>query len=392
MTTTMPIDAPSAMRDRGAPAFAQLLAVGQRNAPGWERYEAAMRGIFERRYYTNQGPLARELEQRLQDFLGVKHAVCVTNATIGLMMASEALAISGHALVPGVCDRAVEHALAWCGVKAVACDVDPATGQICLDSAVATIDGASVDAAVNAVIGANLWGGACDAEALASLARDRGLPVLFDSTHAFGCTVRGGRAGRFGALEVFSFSESHVLNAAGGACVATDDDELAARLRNIRSSYGAGRPVPVVKTSNGRMSEGQAAIGLLSLDDYAANQAHNQSLTDLYRARLSSIAGLRVVEPGGVDASNHQALLVELDERVFGRSRDALVERLAFDNVEARAVSRASIVARQTAALPVTARLCSSWLELPVGAHVREAMVETVCELIARAHQEETAA
>ncbi|HLX02297.1 MAG TPA: DegT/DnrJ/EryC1/StrS family aminotransferase, partial [Trinickia sp.] len=274
------VDAMAASR---TPAFAQPVIAGQHNRPSWERYTAAMKGIFERRYYTNQGPLAREFEERLQAFLGVKHAVCVTNPTIGLMMASEALAIAGRALVPGVANLAVEHALAWCGVEAVFCDVDPATGQISLERAAELADAPSI----HAIVGANLWGSACQAEILAGLARIHDVPVLFDSAHAFGCEIDGARAGRFAPLEVLAFGESDILNAAGGACVATDDDELAARLRNIRSSYGAGRPVKVVKTSNGRLSEAQAAMGLLSLEDHAANRAHNRALFDAYRERMS---------------------------------------------------------------------------------------------------------
>ena len=81
-------------------AFEKPLPVAQLYFPSWERYEAAMRGIFERRYYTNQGPLACQLEEQLQQFLGVKHAICVANATIGLMMAAEALNLKGKVIQP----------------------------------------------------------------------------------------------------------------------------------------------------------------------------------------------------------------------------------------------------------------------------------------------------
>jgi dTDP-4-amino-4,6-dideoxygalactose transaminase len=348
-----------------------------------------MRGIFERRYYTNQGPLTREFESRLQQFLGAKHVICVTNATIGLMMASEALAIEGRVLIPGVCNLAVEHALAWCGVEAIACDVDP-NGQISFASVLAAITEAPDR--VNAIVGANLWGGACDADALSRLALQRGLSILFDSTHAFGCRIAGGRAGRPGALEVFSFGEADILNAAGGACIATDDDELAGRLRNIRSSYGAGRQVAVVKTSNGRMSEAQAAIGLLSLDDYAANQLRNASQVALYKAQLSPVRGLRVVEPSGAETSNYQTLVVELEHGHFASSRNALIKRLAADNIEARPVTKAGVVDIQAAHLPTTRRADASWLELPIGAHMHDTMIKTVCDIIAAAQHEESAA
>lgn len=73
------------------PVFVDFLPVGQLYFPSWERYETAMRGIFQRHYYTNQGYLAQQLEEKLQEYLGVKYVICVTNATIGLMMAAEAM-------------------------------------------------------------------------------------------------------------------------------------------------------------------------------------------------------------------------------------------------------------------------------------------------------------
>jgi dTDP-4-amino-4,6-dideoxygalactose transaminase len=100
----------------GAAAFERMLPVGQLYFPSWDRYKTAMRGIFERRYYTNQGPLVQQLEERLQDYLGVKHAICVTNATIGLMMAAEALDLTGKVVLPSFTFIASAQSLSWTGI------------------------------------------------------------------------------------------------------------------------------------------------------------------------------------------------------------------------------------------------------------------------------------
>src|SRR5882724_1288368 len=112
------------------PAFEKPLPVGQLYFPSWERYEAAMRGIFGRKYYTNQGPLTQQLEEKLQKFLGVKHAICVVNATIGLMMAAEAMKLKGKVILPAFTFVASAQSLSWCGIKPVFCDVNPDTHQI----------------------------------------------------------------------------------------------------------------------------------------------------------------------------------------------------------------------------------------------------------------------
>jgi hypothetical protein len=82
------------------PAFSPALSWGQQGFPDWARYEAALADIFERQYYTNHGPLARRLEQALAAQLGVRHAVCVTNDTIAMLMAVEALGPPAGILVP----------------------------------------------------------------------------------------------------------------------------------------------------------------------------------------------------------------------------------------------------------------------------------------------------
>lgn len=357
-----------------------MLHVGQFNLPSRERYEAAMRGIFERRYYTNQGPLTRAFEERLQALLDVKHAVCVTNTTIGMMMACEALEIRARAVVPAVANTTLMQALRWCRVEPVFAEADAAHGQLNIDALAASIGRCGP---VSAIIGANLWGDACDAPALVALARELALPVMFDSSHGFGCTVSGRPIGGFADLEVLSFDAADMVNAAGGACVTTNDDGLAARLRNIRSSYGAGRSVAVVKTSNGRMSEAQAALGLLSLEDYEANRTRNRVLFDAYRTGLHAMPGVRIVEPRHVDRSNHQTLVCAIEEEIVGLSRNALIAALAEHEIEVIAVR--AFGARGSSG----ASACQSWVRLPLGAHVDADDVERICscmaETIARA-------
>jgi dTDP-4-amino-4,6-dideoxygalactose transaminase len=229
---------------------------------------------------------------------------------------------------------------------------------------------------VTAIIGANMWGDACDAAALVALARARKLPIMFDSSHAFGCVTAGRRIGTLGDAEVLSFDAADIVNAAGGACVATDDEELAARLRNIRSSYGAGRSVAVVKTSNGRMSEAQAALGLLSLDDYETNRAHNRTLFDAYRRGLRAMPGIRIVEPRRVDTSNHQALVCAVADDISTLSRDALITRLGECQIEAVPVRPLDANER------VGKHIGASWMRLPLGSHVSVCDVERVCAVI----------
>src|SRR5271169_2927810 len=148
------------------PAFEQPLPIGQLYFPSWERYEAAFRGIFERQYYNNNGPLHEELEDKLQKFLGVKHAICVSNATFGLMMVADAMGLSGKVILPAFTFIASAQSLTQAGLEPVFCDVNLETHQIDLDQV-----NALIDKDVSAIMGVNLWGGACNPNALADVAK-----------------------------------------------------------------------------------------------------------------------------------------------------------------------------------------------------------------------------
>ncbi|AGS38797.1 DegT/DnrJ/EryC1/StrS family aminotransferase [Cycloclasticus zancles] len=374
----------------GPAAFDKPLPVGQLYFPSWERYEVEMRGIFERRYYTNQGPLVQKLEERLQDFLGVKHVICVTNATIGLMMAVEVLELSGKVILPSFTFIASAQSLSWTGVEPVFCDVDPGTHQLAIEK----LD-SLIDKHVSAIMGVNLWGGACDPERLEHYAKDRGLKLYFDSAHAFGCETDGKKIGGFGSLEVFSFHATKVLSATEGGCISTNDGMLAARLRNIRSSYGAGKSVPVVKTSNGRMSEAQAAIALMSFEDFPQNQQNNEGLFRMYDEGLRRTPGIKLVKPAGVTFSNYQYVVCEVDESIFGLSRDSLIKILKAENVNARryfypgahrSIEYQNKLSSYQDSLPVTDHLCASCIQLPIGAMVDSNAVEVISEIINKSH------
>lgn len=373
----------------GPPAFERPLPVGQLYFPAWEAYEAKFRDIFARQYYTNQGPLAQEFERRLEAFFGVRHAICVTNATIGLIMAAEALGLRGKVVTPSFTFIATAQALEWANLRPVFCDVDPATHHV----TPATIEG-HLDGDVSAILAVNLWGGSCDQSELQALADERRLRLFYDSAHAFGCQVNDVPIGRFGAVEVFSFHATKVFSSAEGGCLTTNDDELAKRLRNIRSSYGAGPPVSVVKTSNGRMSEAQAAIGLMSLDNFSDIVARNVELFRLYRDGLRDIDGLRLVEPVNVSRSNFQYVVVDVDEADFGLSRDLLLKALRAENVVARRYffpgahrSIPWVERGPEAELPNTDRLCRTLVQFPIGALVSNDDVANLCDLLGAIRQ-----
>lgn len=371
------------------PLFEAPLPVGQLYFPQWDRYEVAMRGIFKRQYYNNNGPLLQGLEARLRGFFGVKHAICMGNATFGLMMVTEALGLTGRVLMPSFTFISSAQSVSWCGLTPAFCDIDPETHQLDPEKVAEML---ATEKDISAIMAVNLWGGASDVTALQGIADAHDIPLYFDSAHAFGCQINNRPIGSFGAAEVFSFHATKALSAAEGGCITTNDDALAAKLRGIRPSYGREASTDPHRVLNSRMSEAQAAIALMNFEDYPEIQLRNKALFDTYAEGLRAVNGIRLMQPSNVTASNYQYAVCEIDADAFGLSRDDLVMLLQAENILARryfypATHRSAgfdeHAEEVAASLPVTEMLCDRCMQLPLGAKTQLADVQAIYALIA---------
>lgn len=358
----------------GAPAFAQPLHVGQLNPPPLEAVETAFRAIFERRWYANHGPLVRQFEPAFADFLGVRHAVAVTNGTVALMILARALEVSGEVIVPAFTFPATAQALVWAGLEPVFCDVDPATHNLSTEQVRRRLTPRTT-----AILGVHLWGRACDPEGLAALARERGLRLAFDACHAIACTHGGRPIGGLGDAEVFSFHATKIINGAEGGCITTNDDALAARLRTIRSFHPGQVFAEVALRINGKMSEAQAALALLGLAEVPHHVAANRARHEAYQRVLAGLPGLRLLDYPAEEDNNFQYVVVDVEAEACGLSRDELFGLLKAENVICRRYFHPGAhqmppfrgdPAHQKTELPVTDELCQRLLILPSGAAV----------------------
>jgi dTDP-4-amino-4,6-dideoxyglucose len=371
----------------GAPAFAQPLHVAQLNLPEWERIESRFRDIFRRHFFANNGPLVQALDVAFADYAGVEHAVSVTNGTLGLMILARALEISGEVIVPAFTFPATAQAVAWAGLTPVLADVLPASHMIAPKTVAPLLTRQTVG-----IIGVHVWGRPCDPDGLQAFAAERNLTLFYDACHAIGCTHRGRRIGGFGSGEVFSYHATQVLNAAEGGCITTNDPRLADRLRTMRN-FSPGQTFASVPTRiNGKMSEAQAALALLSLEDLPDNIAANCARHDWYAAGLAEIPGVDLVRyPDGED-SNFQYVVIEIDADRSGIDRDIVFDLLAAENVLCRRHFAPGLhqlpyfAARGAAArgngYPVTDRLCATVMQLPTGGTLARSDVERICHLI----------
>ena len=365
------------------------LHVGQLNVPDRKAVMRSFEGIFDRRFFTNHGPLVAEFEERIARRLGVKHAICVTNGTVALMVAMEVAGLSGKVVVPAFTFPATVQAITYAGLQPVFCDVDSRYHCITAETVrVAMEDGCS------AILGVRMWGRGAGIDALSSLAQENGLELMLDSAHAFGCVQGGVPVGSTGLFEVFSFHATKVLNCTEGGCVTTNDDNLAAAIRTSSNFHDRAGDVSVPLRINAKMSEAQAAMGLLGLERLDEIIEGNRHRYNLYRRLLSEIPGIRFFDHAEDIASNYQYVVIEVQDS-FPLSQHDLMRNLKSQGIFARryffpGMHEAPPYNLKKWSLPVTDDLCCRVLQLPSGEVVSDADIEWVCRSIADVSQTRT--
>src|SRR5215831_15766508 len=149
--------------------------------PPLEEFVPYLQQIWHSKILTNGGSFHQLLEQALCDYLGVKHIALVTNGTIALVTALQALRITGEVITTPYSFVATAHSLLWNGIKPVFVDVDPTT---------LNLDPKRIEAAiaphVTAILGVHCYGHPCDVDAIQKIADTYNLKVIYDAAHAFG--------------------------------------------------------------------------------------------------------------------------------------------------------------------------------------------------------------
>lgn len=369
------------------PAFAEPLHVGRPILGDRARFLERVEGIFDRAWLTNEGPLVRELEEKVAALLGVEHCIATANGTLALQLLLRACGVKGRVILPAFTFVATAHAVQWEGLEPVFCDIDPATHH--LDPAHVE---ALVDAETSAILPVHLWGRPAPIAELEVVAARHGVPLLFDAAHAFGSAYRGASVGGFGLAEVLSFHATKLVHTFEGGAVTTNDGEVASRVRLMRNFGFADYDRVVSAGINAKMTEIAAAMGLTMLERLDDLLAFRRRTYERYRAGLAGVAGVRLLFHPPDGSSNYQHVVVEVDEREAGLARDDLYRVLWAENVLARRYfypgchrmePYRSIDPHADRRLPNTNLVASRVLCLPTGGGVGDSEVDRVCELVA---------
>jgi dTDP-4-amino-4,6-dideoxygalactose transaminase len=317
----------------GRPLFDKLLPIVQPELPRaiWENGAAGMLlEILHSGSLTNS-KWVQAFERKAAETLGVGECVAVSSCTSGLMLVLRCLGLSGEVILPSFTFFASGHAVLWNGLEPVLVDCDPETFLI---------DPAEVRKAITprtaAIMAVHTFGNPAPVEELEAIAREHGLVLLIDSAHGFGARIGERGMGGAGNAEVFSLSPTKLLVAGEGGLVATNDAALAEKLRTARNYGDKGAYDCEVLGLNARMTEIQARLALLGLEDLAARVERRNALAALYEQRLAGQRGLtfQKIRPGATPSRKDFGIVI--DEAEFGISRDQLYEALLRENVQTK--------------------------------------------------------
>lgn len=246
--------------------------------PPYKEYENYLKGIWEREYLTNNGPLVQELEVRLKEYFDVPNVLYLSNGTIALQIALKALDLKGEIITTPFSYVATTSSIVWEGCKPVFVDINPNTFNINPDLIEQSITGQTTG-----ILATHVFGNPCDIDAIQAIADKHNLKVIYDAAHCFGTEFNGKSVFAYGDISTTSFHATKLFHTIEGGAVFTNNDELNHRMGRMRNFGHAGPAKFDGLGINGKNSELHAAMGLCNLRSITQiidNRKHQCSLYD----------------------------------------------------------------------------------------------------------------
>lgn len=361
--------------------------VTQPSLPPLEKFLPYLQQIWDSKVLTNGGPFHQQLEQALCDYLGVKHLSLFVNGTIALVTALQALRITGEVITTPYSFVATAHALLWNGIKPVFVDIDSRT---------LNLDPYKIEAAITpqttAIMPVHCYGHPCDVARIQKIADTYGLKVIYDAAHAFGVQLHSGSILNHGDLSVLSFHATKVFNTFEGGAIICPDAKTKQRIDHLKN-FGFVDEVTVVAPGiNGKMSEFNAALGLLQLKGIDEALQKRKAIHARYRDGLAGVQNIHCLPDAGEKIANYGYFPI-LVRPEYPLSRDEVYQEMRDNGIYARRyfyplISDFSMYrslqpgAREN--LPVASKTANEVICLPIYPGLSKEQIDFIIELIVK--------
>ena len=346
-----------------------------------EKINEAINRVLDHGKYV-LGPEVEELEERLADFVGVKYCVSCANGTDALQIAQMAIGVGSgdEVITPGFTYIATAETIALLGAKPIYADIDPRTFNL---------DPALLDTAITprtkAIIPVSLYGQCADFDAIYSVAKKYGIPIIEDAAQSFGSKYKGAMSCSIADVSCTSFFPSKPLGCYGdGGAIFTNDQYLAKIIRQI-ARHGQNRRYNHIRVGvNSRLDTIQAAILLLKLELFPEEMETRQVVAKRYNHlfKEASFDGVPFVEKHNLSAWAQYTIRVPERAAVQSYLETAGIPSAVHYPLP---LNRQPAVADERTLLPVGQRAAEEVLSLPMHPYLSLAEQSKVVDAVAKA-------
>jgi dTDP-4-amino-4,6-dideoxygalactose transaminase len=356
--------------------------------PDLKDFVPYLEDIWESKWLTNNGAHHERLEKTLCEYLGVEHLNLFSNGTLALIVALQALKISGEVITTPYSFVATTHSLWWNNIKPVFVDIEPETFTIDPDRIEAAITPATT-----AIMPVHVYGNPCKVDKIQKIADTYGLRVIYDAAHAFGVRRNGVSVLNDGDLSILSFHATKVYSTIEGGAIVCHDRKMKDRIDFLKNFGFAGETTVVAPGINAKMNEVQAAFGLLSLKVVDEAIARRKKITTAYREGLADIRGIHFLPEVDDLQQNYGYFPVLVDDTEYGMRRDELYELMKSRHIFGRRYfyplisdfpTYRGLPSATRENLPVATRVASQVICLPMHHNLTEEDVKDIVQIIKR--------
>jgi dTDP-4-amino-4,6-dideoxygalactose transaminase len=298
--------------------------------PPLEEFIPYLEKIWDSKVLTNSGQFHEKLEQALCEYLGVNYISLFSNGTIALITALQALDIKGQVITTPYSFVATSHSLLWNGLEPIFVDIDPKT---------LNLDPAKIEAAITekttAIMPVHCYGHPCDVDAIQKIADRHNLKIIYDAAHTFGVQCHCGSVLNHGNLSVLSFHATKVFNTFEGGAIVCHTAEMKRHIDQLKN-FGFVDEISVsIAGINGKMSEINAAFGLLQLKHIDSALESRKKVDQIYRDLLREVKGIRCLDNSGEKVANYSYFPILVGDD-YPLTRDELYQKLKDNNIFSR--------------------------------------------------------
>ena len=293
-----------------------MIPVTKAYIPDRTRYHNYVGEVLDSGWLTNGGRLLNTLEQRLAEYLGVAHVICVANGSIALQVAYKALGLSGEVITSPFSFVATSSTLVWEGLTPVYGDICPHTFNLDPKTIVDKITPQT-----RAIVPVHVYGNPCDVDAIAEIANEHNLKVIYDAAHAFGTTLTDAdnearSVLTSGDISTVSFHATKLFHTIEGGAIITQDAAVAQRVRQMINFGITGLTSIDGLGTNAKMNEMEAAMGLCVLDEIQHIRHERQCIWERYHNELQHVVTFQTWHPESTNNHAYAPVLLASDEQV----------------------------------------------------------------------------